>query len=449
MKKYLFFFGVFLSYWVLGNTGNSAEETMAPCTWTVTIESYYTGDGSSWELRTATGDVLLSGGNYPGSYSDTQTVEAEGPLEFYVETIGGPSDIFLSYVVYNENGPVVIGGIQNIGEETYTDLNCEDPAIEVVANDECENAIPISCGETMTGSTFPAINHGGNTSPDAFYTFTGTGEEELVTISLCGSSYDTYLRVYSDCSLGTLLASNDDLCDYQSELNFVSDGTSTYIILVEGYGAHNGEFDISVTCEEVGSGEGCLDASYGQYPSQTFIPQCTGDVEDIIISGYAGEYSLVEVSAGVAYTFSSSVTTDFITISDEAGTTVLAFGTQSVDWTAETSGLIRFYTHVNEQCQESNSTFRARSVQCATLGTDEFGTNGISYYPNPVKDILYLESKKEIDKIEVITVSGQRVIEKATLLKKRIDMSGLAKGIYILRLYFADNSIKTLKILKN
>lgn len=449
MRQILCILGIFIFIFSSGKTHKQETGNLAPCTWTVTVQSYYTGNGTSWELRTEGGEILLSGGDYEGSYSDTQTVEAEGPLEFYVETIGGPSDIFLSYVVYNENGPVVIGGIQNIGEETYNDLNCEDPAIEVVENDECVNAIPIGCGETLSGSTFPAINSGGNTSPDVFYTFTGNGEEELVTVSLCGSSYDTYLRVYSDCSLGTLLASNDDLCDYQSELNFLSDGTSTYVILVEGYGAHTGEFEINISCEEPGSGEGCLEASYGQYPSQTFVPQCTGEIENIIISGYAGEYSLVEVSAGVSYTFSSSVVTDFITISDEEGTTVLAFGTEAVDWAAESDGLIRFYTHLNEQCQESNSNFRARSVQCSTLGSDEFGLNGISYYPNPVVDILNIKTPKEIERIEAFTLSGQKIMEVSTVLKNQINMQDLPKGIYIIRLFLANGAKKTIKVLKN
>lgn len=446
MKKYLFFSLIFLCLISFGKSLKS-NETLVPCLWTVTVQSYYTGDGASWELRTSSGDVLLSGGDYPGSYSDTQTVEAEGPLEFYVETLGGPSDIFLSYVVYNENGPVVIGGIQNIGEETYSNLNCGDPAIEVVENDECVNAVPISCGETLAGSTFPAINSGGNTSPDVFYTFTGSGENELVTVSLCGSSYDTYLRVYSDCDLGTLLASNDDLCDYQSELNFLSDGISTYIILVEGYGAHTGEFEINVSCEPVGAGDGCLDASFGQYPSQTFIPECTGEVEDIIISGYAGEYSLVQVTAGITYTFSSSVETDFITISDEAGTIVLAYGTESVEWTALTDGFIRFYTHLNAQCQESNATFRSRSVQCNTLGNGEFTQSNIQYYPNPVKNLLNIEPADRITSVSVYTVDG-KLLGAYPAETNQIDFSSYAKGSYIV-VVSTKKEMLTIPILKN
>src|SRR5690606_15925028 len=78
------------------------------------------------------------------------------------------------------------------------------------ANDDCENAIALACGDTDSGSTVSATNSGGNDAGDVFYTFTGTGTEEMVTVSLCGSTYDTTVRVFSDCTLGTEIAFNDD-----------------------------------------------------------------------------------------------------------------------------------------------------------------------------------------------------------------------------------------------
>src|SRR5690606_13044565 len=78
------------------------------------------------------------------------------------------------------------------------------------ANDDCENAIALACGDSDSGATTFATNSGGNDAGDVFYTFTGTGTEEMVTVSLCGSTYDTAVRVFSDCSLGTEVAFNDD-----------------------------------------------------------------------------------------------------------------------------------------------------------------------------------------------------------------------------------------------
>ncbi len=62
----------------------------------------------------------------------------------------------------------------------------------------------------------------------------------------------------------------------------------------------------------------CLNASQGQYPSAVFdLPNCDGTtVHNIQPDCYASDYSAVNVTAGNTYTFSSSISTDYITISN-------------------------------------------------------------------------------------------------------------------------------------
>ena len=121
----------------------------------------------------------------------------------------------------------------------------------VTSNEECDDAIALSCGDVVTGTTSGASNSGGNTAGDVFYSYTGSGEVEFVTISLCdgGTTYDSLLRVYSDCTLTNQIAVNDDFCGLQSQLSFESDGVSTYIIMVEGFGSSEGDFSLEITCE--------------------------------------------------------------------------------------------------------------------------------------------------------------------------------------------------------
>lgn len=109
--------------------------------------------------------------------------------------------------------------------------------------------------------------------------------------------------------------------------------------------------------------DGCLDAPNGQWGDYT--PVCFGLPEIVADISWTGEYSIVHLTAGVEYTFSSSVSTDFITISDEDGTTTLASGVSPVIWTPGTSGAYRFYTHLDENCAYDNS-FRDRIIQCGT-----------------------------------------------------------------------------------
>src|SRR5690606_26315385 len=73
------------------------------------------------------------------------------------------------------------------------------------------------------------------------------------------------------------------------------------------------------------------------------------------------------VTAGTEYVFSSSVPTDFITISDANGTTVYAAGTTPVTWTATADEAIRFYLHFDSDCNWAASGLRSRLVQCGEV----------------------------------------------------------------------------------
>jgi hypothetical protein len=122
------------------------------------------------------------------------------------------------------------------------------------ANDLCEDAIVLTCGDIISGSTSNATDNGGNASPDVFYSYTGNGTAEMITISLCdtNTNFNTFLRVFTACDLTEEIAFNDNSCGDQSEVEFESDGTSTYYILVEGSGStDSGEFTLEITCEDL------------------------------------------------------------------------------------------------------------------------------------------------------------------------------------------------------
>jgi hypothetical protein len=125
----------------------------------------------------------------------------------------------------------------------------------VPTNDGCENAIVLNCGDLVTNSTIFATNSGGNASPDVFYSYTGTGTPQTITLNACGpdTNFPTTVRVYSDCTLTNQIAFNDSSCVNQPELEFESDGTSTYIIMIEGYDdTQAGNFQLQLTCEALG-----------------------------------------------------------------------------------------------------------------------------------------------------------------------------------------------------
>ncbi|MDI1254909.1 MAG: T9SS type A sorting domain-containing protein [Flavobacterium sp.] len=115
----------------------------------------------------------------------------------------------------------------------------------------------------------------------------------------------------------------------------------------------------------------CLEAVNGQWPFSTYTPAtCDGlTVNAITTVGYASEYSLVNVTEGETYVFTSSNTSDYITISDVDGTVALAFGENAyVMWVSDVTGVIRFYTHISSGC-EGDTESRTRGITCGTPPT--------------------------------------------------------------------------------
>lgn len=169
----------------------------------------------------------------------------------------------------------------------------------VAANDLCENAIVLTCGDTITGNTSNATNVAGNDSPDVFYSYTGSGFVENVTISLCDPSttFNTVLRVYTSCDLTEEIAFDDDACGDQSELTFQSDGVSTYYIMVEGSDAsESGEFNLEITCEILSTSDNTL-SNFTVYPNPTSgILQIANveNIESIEIYTITGQLVLVK-----------------------------------------------------------------------------------------------------------------------------------------------------------
>lgn len=129
--------------------------------------------------------------------------------------------------------------------------------ISISANgqgDFCSTATVVSCGSVVTGNTtsFTADNApfcvtANGVGGGVWYKFTGTGAN--VTASLCGSSFDTGIRVYAGtCVSLPCIAGNADFCGAQSQVTWTSVMGTTYYILISGFGAAAGAYTLSITC---------------------------------------------------------------------------------------------------------------------------------------------------------------------------------------------------------
>ncbi|MFN0035849.1 MAG: HYR domain-containing protein [Saprospiraceae bacterium] len=122
------------------------------------------------------------------------------------------------------------------------------------ANDLCTGAISISCNQTIAASTSAATTDAAtptcitalNTAPGVWYSLVGNGSS--ITLSLCGSGYDTKLGVFSGtCAALTCVTGNDDFCGVQSQVTFTSVAGTTYYVLVTGFSAGSGAFTLKRT----------------------------------------------------------------------------------------------------------------------------------------------------------------------------------------------------------
>lgn len=153
----------------------------------------------------------------------------------------------------------VSDGCETVTSPLTVNLNNISP------NDFCTNAITITAGTTVAGSTNDATgdaaiapNCGSNLvesdlSVGVWYHFVGTGEK--ITVSTCGAAdYDTGLGVYQgSCTTGlTCIAGNDDgeSCSGNTSIvSFISTLDQDYFILVDGYQEDAGTFSLTTTAE--------------------------------------------------------------------------------------------------------------------------------------------------------------------------------------------------------
>ncbi|NNL15309.1 MAG: T9SS type B sorting domain-containing protein [Flavobacteriaceae bacterium] len=195
--------------------------------------------------------------------------------EFFVaaniEDLGSASsvdveDVFGGLVNLSAPGTVQLGPYANGTDVVLIVTNADDNNCFITSgtfnliacppdNDFCLGAVEVFCDDTITGDTTYATENDELTdfcgtsqgAPGVWYSFTGTGD--VVTFSLCGTTFDTKIQVYEgECGSLVCIDGNDDSCGFQSEVEILSDAGTTYYIYVFGFGTNTGTFILDVNC---------------------------------------------------------------------------------------------------------------------------------------------------------------------------------------------------------
>ncbi|MGH1519697.1 fibronectin type III domain-containing protein [Chryseobacterium sp. JK1] len=180
------------------------------------------------------------------------------------------------------------------------------------------------------------------------------------------TNYDIYIITTNTAPTSTTTASATTTSAGTGVLNGISAATTYYYWIrsncngTKSAWVYGGSFTTLAALT-------CNGATYGLYPNETFTPTCTGSPQQIVSDAYAGEYSNVNVVANTQYTFFSSNSSDYITVTNALGNTVLASGTTPLNWVSGTySGVVRYHINTNASCGTQN-TSRIRYIQCMGL----------------------------------------------------------------------------------
>ncbi len=242
-----------------------------------------------------TEQLFLLDANVLGSYTMSLTAAAGSSIvAVYIKPVGTCDPTGWTYVGTNQftvqafNFPVpVTGQYWVLVDPVSASLPINTYGVTFVCpvqNIDCANAETVTCGSIVNSSTSGLANSlpptacsffNASTGGSVWYSYTNTIDQE-VTATTCGiAQFDTRLSVFRavpDCSNLECVASNDDGAgcpDFSSEVRFPALANELYYIVVHGFGADEGVFQMNILCAPP-----CAPASTNDLCSQaaTLIP---------------------------------------------------------------------------------------------------------------------------------------------------------------------------------
>ncbi|MDR0969065.1 MAG: Ig-like domain-containing protein, partial [Lentimicrobiaceae bacterium] len=112
-----------------------------------------------------------------------------------------------------------------------------------------------------------------------------------------------------------------------------------------------------------------------------------------------------------------SSNTTVATVASNGKVTVVGNGTATITATTDDGGSTAFCT-----------------INATVSGIEDIANQGITIFPNPVKDELFIDSETAIQKVEIYSITGALLLEESNVNEK-INVSALPQGLYVVKLY--------------
>ncbi len=104
------------------------------------------------------------------------------------------------------------------------------------------------------------------------------------------------------------------------------------------------------------------------------------------------------------------------------------------------------FSNIPSGWQKDASASYSTDCQSVSGVEDELLNAGVNLYPNPVTDILFIESKLPLKRVEIYSILGEKVKVVHSNFKS-IEFGDLSKGIYLIRI-FSEKGITVRKLMK-
>lgn len=165
------------------------------------------------------------------------------------------------------------------------------------------------------------------------------------------------------------------------------------------------------------------------------------DYDQYISTGLAGGFDISAATLDVTgiYKPTAAVTIDIMTTLNTVGFEGVIIG-EFASVVGLTPGWTVFYI--------PGVSGKVQLIFNPALGTDKFSNFKFSVYPNPTSDQLNLSAAKNISKVELFNLLGQRVLSNTVNAnQKQLSISNLQNGVYLMEVTI-DNAKQAYKIIK-
>lgn len=82
------------------------------------------------------------------------------------------------------------------------------------------------------------------------------------------------------------------------------------------------------------------------------------------------------------------------------------------------------------------------------LGTESHSYIAFKAYPNPVKDVLTIDTQSKISSVDIFNINGQKVSTNNTILNNQIQLTELNSGVYFAKVTYEGGQTGEIKFIK-